>query len=124
RGAPMPSQIQLPPDLEPLCRRNAIEITDDDFDRDVKHLTAALGYLFADRGRSDAGSVTKDISPNTVADADFVFISYDRDDDEKFALQLAAKIKEHGVNVWVDQWNLEPSEDWDRSIDDALDKCA
>lgn len=57
----------------------------------------------------------------TPADG-LVFLCYARVDEE-FALALAKAIKERGISVWVDQWNIEPSADWDRSIDHALYRC-
>lgn len=126
QDASMPREDQLPADLQPIVTRQALQITDVYFDDDILRLIETLARTLGDEHPPNADKlpVTQDTSPDVVPNADFVFISYDRDDDEEFALQLAAKIKEHGVNVWVDQWNLEPSEDWDRSIDDALNRCA
>jgi TIR domain-containing protein len=42
RGAEMPSRELLPPDLAPLSTRNALEITDTDFDHDVHRLIEVL----------------------------------------------------------------------------------
>ena len=42
RGAQMPSSELLPPDLAPLSLRNALEITDGDFDHDVQRLIEAV----------------------------------------------------------------------------------
>ncbi len=42
RGAEMPSSELLPPDLAPLSLRNALEITDGDFDHDVHRLIEAV----------------------------------------------------------------------------------
>jgi hypothetical protein len=42
-GARMPDATQLPEDLQPLARRNAVEIRDDRFDDDVARLLAVLG---------------------------------------------------------------------------------
>ncbi len=46
-GAEMPREEELPPELQPLCRRNALEITEQDWDEGfnklVKALEAALG---------------------------------------------------------------------------------
>jgi hypothetical protein len=39
---------------------------------------------------------------------DRVFICYDREDEE-FVLKLAASLKNRGVPVWLDQWDI-PSE--------------
>jgi hypothetical protein len=128
RGASMPRPEELPADLQPLTRRNALEITDTDFDVDINRLIQSLAYILGDEHPSPAGRLPlpKEVAdaPDSGAEADFVFVSYDRSDDEEFALQLAGRIKEHGVKVWVDQWDLEPSEDWDRRIDEALNGCA
>jgi hypothetical protein len=42
RGAEMPSREMLPPDLAPLSTRNAIEISDGDFDHDALRLIQVL----------------------------------------------------------------------------------
>jgi hypothetical protein len=54
---------------------------------------------------------------------DYVFVCYARQDQD-FALKLAASLKERSVPVWLDQWNIAPSADWDSSIDGALESCA
>jgi len=41
RGAEMPSSALLPPDVAPLSLRNALEITDSDFDHDAQRLPRA-----------------------------------------------------------------------------------
>ncbi len=43
-GARMPDTAQLPEDLQPLSRRNAVEIRDDRFDDDVARLLGFLGH--------------------------------------------------------------------------------
>jgi TIR domain len=53
---------------------------------------------------------------------DHVFICYARED-EAFVLQLGEKLKGRGVPVWLDQWDIPPGSDWDRSIDDAIYDC-
>jgi hypothetical protein len=50
RDAKMPSAEALPPDLAQLSFRNAIEITDPDFDHDVGRLIHGLEYLFGEQG--------------------------------------------------------------------------
>ena len=42
RGAEMPSREALPPDLAPLSTRNALEISDGDFDHDMRRLIGVL----------------------------------------------------------------------------------
>jgi hypothetical protein len=50
------------------------------------------------------------------------FLCYARVDEE-FALKLAQVLKERGVPMWVDQWDIPGGVDWDKSIDDALSSC-
>ena len=47
------------------------------------------------------------------------FISYSRDDSE-FALRLAEDLKAAGANVWLDQLDIEPGQEWDSAIESAL----
>jgi formylglycine-generating enzyme required for sulfatase activity len=54
---------------------------------------------------------------------DHVFLCYARKD-ENFVLRLAANLKQRGVPVWLDQWDIPLSADWDLTIDDALYDCA
>lgn len=51
-----------------------------------------------------------------------VFVSYARVD-EGLALPLAQQLRDRGVPVWVDQWDVVSGEDWDESIDKALRSC-
>lgn len=48
-----------------------------------------------------------------------VFISYAREN-EAFVLRLAGALKSRGILVWLDQWDIPPGADWDRTIDQAL----
>jgi hypothetical protein len=43
-----------------------------------------------------------------------VFICYARQDSQ-FVLALATKLKDRGVPVWLDLWNIPPGADWDES---------
>jgi formylglycine-generating enzyme required for sulfatase activity len=54
---------------------------------------------------------------------DHVFICYAREDQD-FVLKLATNLKARGAPVWLDQWDIPPGADWDRTIDEALDGCA
>ena len=49
RDAKMPSPESLPPDLAQLSFRNAVEITDPDFDHDVGRLIQGLEYVFGEQ---------------------------------------------------------------------------
>jgi hypothetical protein len=50
---------------------------------------------------------------------DSVFVSYARLDQD-FVLQLAQALKERGVSIWIDQWDIPLGANWDRCIDDAI----
>ncbi len=52
-----------------------------------------------------------------------IFICYAREDQE-FALELGAKLKDHGIPVWLDQWDIPGGADWDQAIEDALHDCS
>jgi hypothetical protein len=52
-----------------------------------------------------------------------VFVCYARDD-EDFVLDLAAKLKERRIPIWVDQVDIPPGANWDKAIDKALHDCA
>jgi len=53
---------------------------------------------------------------------DRLFICYSRKD-EDFVLKLAANLKNHGVPIWLDQWNIPKGANWPRAIDKALFEC-
>lgn len=55
--------------------------------------------------------------------ADHVFICYAREDEE-FVLKFAKNLKERGVSVWLDQWDIPTGANWNRTIDQAIDECA
>ncbi|MBZ0315539.1 MAG: HEAT repeat domain-containing protein [Anaerolineae bacterium] len=50
---------------------------------------------------------------------DTLFISY-KSEENPFALQLAAALKNHGVNIWIDRMDIRPGDNWDEAIDEAL----
>lgn len=53
-----------------------------------------------------------------------VFISYKRSDYEMFVKPLVDLLKQHDMDVWVDQHLLEVGQDWIEKIEIALDECA
>jgi HEAT repeat protein len=52
-----------------------------------------------------------------------IFLSY-RGIEADFALQLAADLKNAGVNLWMDRFEIKPGEDWRGSIQQAINDCA
>lgn len=50
------------------------------------------------------------------------FLSYSRID-EDIALRFADDLRAAGVSVWVDQYDIRPSEHWDRAIERAVQAC-
>jgi formylglycine-generating enzyme required for sulfatase activity len=54
--------------------------------------------------------------------ADHVFVCCARKDQD-FVLKLARNLKARGALVWIDQWDIPPTVDWDLTIDNALYDC-
>jgi NAD-dependent dihydropyrimidine dehydrogenase PreA subunit len=55
--------------------------------------------------------------------ADYVFISHSTED-HSFVLRLASALREYGVPIWIDDWDIPPGADWDLTLDNALYNCA
>lgn len=142
-GGRMPPSDLLPPDLVPLTHRNACELTDSDFDYDVQRLIKAIEHYTHDtpvgmpeNAFSSAPSSQSPLDPDSgnpnpfatatepqsEVEGELVFVCYAREDQE-FTLKLAQTLKDKGVRVWIDQWDILTSADWDRSIDEALINC-
>lgn len=51
------------------------------------------------------------------------FLSYARADQE-FALRLATDLRFAGGLIWVDQFDIQPSERWDRAVETAVREMA
>jgi hypothetical protein len=54
--------------------------------------------------------------------SDRAFVSYAREDQD-FVLRLASGLKERGVPIWLDQWDIAAGADWDQTIDTGLREC-
>ena len=50
-----------------------------------------------------------------------VFINYNRSD-ELFALELDTHLRKARINVWMDQIDIHPDEDWDYAISNATNR--
>src|SRR5262249_7056165 len=62
-------------------------------------------------------------APPRAVTEDLVFLCYNRAADEPFALSLAKHLKELGIPVWVDQWDIRGGRRWDEAIEEALNRC-
>ena len=62
------------------------------------------------------------MSDCAASDSESFFLSYCRADGD-FALRMAKDLRSHGVAMWVDQFDIRPSEHWDRAIERALSCC-
>ena len=51
------------------------------------------------------------------------FLSYSRRD-QNIALRLADDLIAAGVSVWVDQYDIQPSQHWDRAVEAAVRGCS
>ena len=131
----MPSEELLQPDIASLARFNALTISETDFNRDMRNLVEVLESVLKTKTKPKAlanrpdetlqdillrAGMTNEPRDETLFDeAGFVFVCYAREDQE-FAHRLAKTVKERGVRVWLDQWDIPASADWDHSIDEAL----
>jgi hypothetical protein len=52
-------------------------------------------------------------------EAPAAFFSYSREDSD-FALRLAQDLRAAGANVWIDQLDIEPGQEWDSAIEAAV----
>jgi hypothetical protein len=57
-----------------------------------------------------------------VGEEPLAFFSYSREDSE-FALRLAEDLKAAGANVWIDQIDIHPGEEWDSAVEEAVAKA-
>ena len=53
---------------------------------------------------------------------DEAFISYSSKD-YAIAESIGRFFQLSGLSIWIDQWNIEPSSEWDREIQKGLDRC-
>ena len=51
------------------------------------------------------------------------FISYSRADSKAFAINLNEKLAAAGLNVWFDQNDIPPAVDYQKQIDDGIEKA-
>jgi hypothetical protein len=56
------------------------------------------------------------------SDEESYFLSYSRGD-QGYALRLAKDLRAQGIAMFVDQWDIRPSEHWDRAIERAVACC-
>lgn len=55
--------------------------------------------------------------------AEYIFICYTHED-TRFVLKLAKHLQRHGVSVWLDQWQTNLEDDWERAIARAINRCS
>jgi hypothetical protein len=58
-----------------------------------------------------------------VSERRHIFLSY-RSTEADFALRLAADLKNAGVNLWMDRLDINPGDDWRKSLESAVYSCA
>lgn len=77
-------------------------------------------FLTSEAIVSSADGRAADAAP--APEAKRTFVCYARAD-ESFVLRLASGLKEGGASLWLDQWDIPTSADWDYEIDKALYDC-
>lgn len=58
-----------------------------------------------------------------MSESRYIFLSY-RSSEADFALKLAADLKNAGVNLWMDRLDINPGDDWRKSLERAVYNCA
>ncbi len=127
-GAACPLPDDLPPDLAPLVRRQAIELSDDRWTRDVDMLVQVLTRLpgLALRGRPTpvldrplaADAPVK--APAREPDRPEIFVSY-AFEDETWAQQAVAALESKGYRCWLASRDVAPgSASYAREITRAI----
>ncbi|MBU1707923.1 toll/interleukin-1 receptor domain-containing protein [bacterium] len=59
-----------------------------------------------------------------MSDAPTVFISHSHADKERFVVNFATKLREKGVDAWVDQWEIKPGDSLvDKIFNEGLSKA-
>jgi CRP-like cAMP-binding protein len=51
------------------------------------------------------------------------FVSYARGDTD-FVLKMTTDLEKHGIELWMDIYNLDPGESWSKQVNKGLDGCA
>lgn len=64
-----------------------------------------------------------DETPDVAASFGHTFVCYARHD-EAFAIEVAGALRDRGIPIWIDQWDIQPGADWSHAIDAALNACA
>jgi hypothetical protein len=89
----------------------------------LTHVLKRLGFVGAPSSAGIDFAEETDAVSGGHRPGDQVFVCYARDD-EGFVLDLAAKLKERGIPIWIDQTDIPPGANWDKAIDKALHDCA
>lgn len=109
-------------------------ISDAGLSKQLKDITPQLGTIetedLANRLPDLAAQSSEHTGESRRADVmsappradDFAFVSYHRGDQE-FVFWLAQELRKNQVDLWVDQWAINPGDDWDREIETAIDRC-
>jgi TPR repeat protein len=101
-GAHIPRKQDLPEALEPLSRRNAIELSETRFHADVNRLIEAIEKFPA------------------VAD---VFVSHSTLDREWVEREIIALLKRRGLKPWYSKQSINTASQWEREIVRGLESC-
>ena len=51
-----------------------------------------------------------------------VFLSHNSED-KPAVEEIARRLKQEGIEPWLDKWNLIPGDAWQEAIEEALDAC-
>lgn len=83
------------------------------------HANRTQGGLQSWFAAERAESASYAAAPTTETERFDVFFSYSRQD-EGSVLELGEALKERGITVWLDVWEIPPGVDWQRGIEDGI----
>jgi hypothetical protein len=115
-GALMPRSSELPDDLKPLTRRNALEVSYNRFKADFGRLLTAIEKAFE---KADAERKQRDEKKRLEIQFFSCFISYSTSDKD-FAMRLHEALQSKGIRCWLDEKQLQPGDDISRELDRGI----
>ncbi len=98
-----------------LATLNAAEAAADS--KQIKELIEKVGII--NKKLENNGPVKKKDEKEETEEPFDVFLSYNSKD-ESLVIQLAEKLEEYGLRVWLDVWKLVPGQSWQEALEEII----
>lgn len=109
---------QLADDEQQSLKNNHIRTTTAEMARDDTIFNSFINPIPAQRKISRLGT---GLQPGALEN--HIFIAYARDEWESVIANLTLSLQDAGLNVWVDQYLVQGSDDWRAAVEQALLEC-